>query len=276
MTGIRGGVLQVSAPLRSVYCNLPALSVYSSFAMAPPSTRTADKLSETINAKLDKLMKEFGEFKTEFQQSNAAKDREIAELRDVVGKLTDRLSTMEDKVADTEAKARENNIILSGEDVPAAAPNENCTEAVRSLLQQKLNIIIPTVDISSSTRIGKGPGGKKNFLVKFKNFDCKMKVINACRTQKPRFYANDDLTPEKQTVLYALRQARRRFPDKVDGCSSTGGKIYAYMKSGATTATGGGSRRNRRVAVGNLTKLRNFCIDELGTDMEHFIANRHD
>ena len=244
--------------------------------MAPPTRTTTDKVSEAINAKMDKLIKEFSEFKAEIQRSNAAKDREIAVLRDEVDRLNDRLSKIEDNLADTDAKARENNLIFSGQDIPTPSPNENCTETVRNLLQQKLNLVVPTVDIASVTRIGKAPGGKRNLLVKFKNHDSKMNVISACRTKKPRFYAIDDLSSEKQTILYVLRQTKKRFPEKVDGCSSNGGRIYAYMKGGAATSSGAGSRRNRRVQVGSLTRLRKFCADELGSDMAQFLVTRQE
>ena len=236
-------------------------------------TRTADKQLQTINSKLDKFMSEFSEFKAEFHETVAAKDWEILQLRDMVVKLTDRLSKVEDKIADTEAKSRENNIVLSGQDIPSSAPNENCTETVRTLLHSKLNLVVPTADIVSATRIGKGIGGKKNLLVKFNNFENKMNVIRACRALKPNFYANDDLTPEKQTILYALRQCKKKYPNKVDGCSSIGGQIFVYLKDSASTSTSTNGR-NRRIAVGNIGKLQKFCNDELDTELDQIIVPR--
>ena len=74
------------------------------------------------------------------------------------------------------------------------------------------------------------------------SFDTKLNVVKACKQIKPNFYANDDLPPEKQTILFVLRQARRKFPAKIDGCSSTGGKIYVYLKDEGEAASNNGRK----------------------------------
>ena len=96
-------------------------------------------------------------------------------------------------------------------------------------------------------------------------------MIKACRATKPEFFANDDLIPEKQTIMYALRQSKKKFPNVVDGSSSTGGRIFVYVKTGASTSSG---RRNRRIPIGDLSKLEKFCDEELGTNLDQIISAR--
>ena len=57
-----------------------------------------------------------------------------------------------------------------------------------------------------------------------------MNIIKACKTVKPNFFVNDDLSAEKKTIMYVIRQAKRKSLQKIDGCSSVGGKIMHILK----------------------------------------------
>lgn len=129
------------------------------------------------------------------------------------------------------------------------------------------------MDIVSAQRTGKQSSTKKNILLKMRTLGNKTDIINSCKSQKPSFYANDDLPAEKQTILYVVRQAKKRFPNTVSGCSSSGGKLYAYVKQAADgeSSTTTGTTRDRRVPIGNLRKIKAFCTDILGCGLETFI-----
>ena len=165
----------------------------------------------------------------------------------------------------------ENNFILSVDEIPCAEVNENCVATVRKVLQQKLLLIIPTAKFVSASRLGKQNSAKKAILVKMKSSADKENVKKACKAMKPNnFFANDDLSAEKQTILYVVRQAKKKFPSIVKGYSSTDGRLFAYIKNEDETENEA-SRRDRRVAVGNVQKLRAFCTDVLGCGLQTFI-----
>ena len=96
--------------------------------------------------------------------------------------------------------------------MPSPTSNENCISTVRELLQQKVSLIVPTEDFHSATRLGKTNSNKKNILIKMKSFSGKLNIIKACKAKKPNFYANDDLPAEKQTIMYVIRETKRKFP----------------------------------------------------------------
>jgi len=236
----------------------------------PPKTN----LMEAMNVKLDQLFEEVSSFKKEFREILASKDRQISDLKIHVSNMNDRITKLEDRIADGDSKMRENNVILSGQDLPESRNGESCVEVVRSLFQQKLNLVVPTADIVSAERIGKQNATKKNILIKMKNLSGKLNIIKSCKSVKPSFYANDDLPAEKQTILYVVRQAKKKFPEKISGCSSNGGRLFAYMKpeiQNPSVSADAVSNRNRRVQVSNLTKLKAFCNNELGSGLENFI-----
>ena len=93
-------------------------------------------------------------------------------------------------------------------------------------------------------------------MVKIKSPADKENVKTARKAMKPNnyFFANDDLLAEKQTILYVVRQAKKKFPSIVKGYSSTDGRLFAYIKSGDESENEF-SRKDRRIAVGNVQKL---------------------
>ena len=99
---------------------------------------------EVINEKLDKLIGEFTSFKSEMRVAIASKDREITNLKMQVKTMDDRISELGDKIADSDIKLRENNLILSGDDVAAFTNGKNCVEVARQLFSEKLQLIVPT------------------------------------------------------------------------------------------------------------------------------------
>ena len=99
------------------------------------------------------------------------------------------LLKLEDKVADGDAKQRENNFVLSGDEISSPDVNENCVDTVREVLQQKLNSIMPihTVFFLSAAPLGKPNSAKKAILVKKKSSADQNDVKKVCKFMKPIF-----------------------------------------------------------------------------------------
>ena len=107
-------------------------------------------------------------------------------------------------------------------------------------------------------------------LVKFKSLETKKKVMDTCKNLKPNFYTSDDLSREKQNILYVLRQAKRKFPNKISGSTSLDGRIYVWLKTTESTSTGRNS--NQRLMINSIEKLRVFCTRELGAGIDSFVS----
>ena len=88
---------------------------------------------------------------------------------------------------------------------------------------------------------------------------------------KPNLFANDDLSAEKQTILYVVRQAKKKFPSSVKGYSSTDGRLFAYIRNNDENENTEVTWKDRRVTVGNLQKLKAFRTDILGCGLQTFI-----
>ena len=90
----------------------------------------------------------------------------------------------------------------------------------------------------------------------------------SCKTYKPDFYKNEDLSREKQTIMYVLCEAKRKFPNIVSGSSRVDGRISAWIKPQHPDERSS----NCRVNVKSLEKLKNFCRDTIDTKLETFIS----
>ena len=61
------------------------------------------------------------------------------------------------------------------------------------------------------------------------------------------------MSPEKQTIMFVLQEAKMKCPGMVKGYRSNGGKLYEYIKPEPNDDENGGTAlRNRRISVGNV------------------------
>ena len=155
-------------------------------------------------------------------------------------------------------------MVLSG-DLPDVREGENCSAIVRDVVKSKLNVIISNSDISVAHRIGKKPASqapdKRGIIVKLCRRDLKHDLLTAVRSTKPsKFYINENLTPKRSTLLYALRQAKKKFPSVVSGCNSRDGKVFVYVKPPNSKDP---SARNSRMAINTLDNLKDFSTKVL-------------
>ena len=154
-------------------------------------------------------------------------------------------------------------VVISGDALPAASPGENVIETSRAVIASKLKVNVPLEELSSAYRIGKrNPSqapDKRNILLSFKSSQVKTDVIKAARSIKPSvLFINESLTPSLATVLYGLRRAKRRFPERVTGCGSLDGRVYVWVRR---SDHGDG---NMRIFINSSSKFDEFCKNTLG------------
>ena len=227
------------------------------------------------NQEIEDLKTEVNDLRTELEETkeNLSDPHEVTALKTEVKELRTKLEKNEERLADSDALVRRNNIIISGNEVPNEQAGEDCAEIVRNLVQSKLRTILPSADINTAFRIGKkGIDGtqpqRSAFLVKLKNTEVKTSLIAACKTYKPGFFINDDLSPQKQTIMYVLRQAKQQHPNIISGTASPDGRICAWIKP----QTPEDGQRNRKVYINSLEKLRNFCANTIKTNLQTYIT----
>jgi hypothetical protein len=230
---------------------------------------------EAITRKFDELTLRFSEMKEEFRAEIAKKDEQVSGLQEEVDALKLKVSGMEEKVDDADAYERRDTLIFSGSSVPLVTEDENCGEIVRKLVKDKLNLNMAATDISTTHRLGRKPVTQKqdtrNIVVKLCRRDLKGDLLSACRQLKPdNLYINESLTPNRSTILYALRKAKRQFPDKVSGTGTMNGRVCVWVKPPNPETP---LPRNSRMFVNTRLTLESFCTDILGVPSSTLIEN---
>ena len=136
---------------------------------------------------------------------------------------------------DADAQDRRDLLMFSGEGLPLSTVGENCISLLCNLIRDKLKLNVAPSDISASYRMGtkstvQGPD-RRILVMKLCRRDRKWDLLIATLEIKPNFYLNENLTPTKNKILYALHVIRRRCGDTVGGCSSSDRNVYAWLKA---------------------------------------------
>ena len=139
---------------------------------------------------------------------------------------------------------------------------ENCTAIVCDLLRDKLNLNVSNSDLSTCYRLGKQPitqkPDRRKIIVKLCRRDLKKDILSACKSIKPNFYANEDLTQVKNSILFALRKIKREFPGSVKGAGSRDGRVYVQCKNSPPGS------RDKKIHVNSYEHLSQFCHEYTG------------
>ena len=111
---------------------------------------------------------------------------------------------------------------------------------------------------------------KRNIMLKLCNSEIKKDILGACRGVKPLgLFINDDLIPSRATILFALRQAKKKFPSKIAAaCGSQDGRVFAFVKPPNPSA------KNQKIFVNSMQKLEEFCSDTLNVQCENLLKPR--
>ena len=129
------------------------------------------------------------------------------------------------------------------------------------LIKDKINLVFNPADISVAHRLGRKPGqgpDNRNIVVKLCRMETKQDLLKACSAVKPRnFYKSESLIRKRSTVLYGLRQARKKHPNIIGGCGSQDGKVYAWIRPPKPNAL---QARNIRILVKKTAKNLRICV----------------
>ena len=198
------------------------------------------------------------------------KDNKIHQLQEENAKLKKTITDIELRIDEVENCERRNNIIVSGDALPNAVPNETSSRVAIDLFSRLMNFKLDSGCVVTAYRLGAKPMSqapdRRRIMLKLQGSEMKRDIIQACRTTKPSgLFLNDDLTHVRATVLYALRRIRKRYPEKIDYCGSRNGKVFIWKKSG--------SGQSMKVFINSLDQLKKICDEEFELDPMQFVDN---
>lgn len=227
---------------------------------------------QKIMAFFEKKMKDFMD-KTNEEINK--KDKRIEVLEQEMVNMKKKIMLLEERIEDSEAYERRDTIIVSGNEIPAAVDGENSANIVRETIKDKIGVVIKPTDISIAHRIGKKPNNqvadKRNIIVKLCRRELKHDLLGACRrVRPPNLYINESLTPTRNTIMYGLRQAKKKFPDKIAGAGSSEGKVYVWLKPPVSSAP---LARNTKMWVNTRTRFDDLCKNILKCETSNLISN---
>ena len=108
------------------------------------------------------------------------------------------------------------------------------------------------------------------FLIRYLCISDEKDVISAVNAVKPaNLYFYENPTPQRQTVVYALRKARTEFPTVVGGSCTQKGANYVWLKPANTRAPGA---RNTKHEVSSYSALSAFRSKTLKKQVLHFVS----
>ena len=229
-------------------------------------------LSEDGKRIVAAIREDFNKLKEDLLEQLSDKTEQIESLNDEVRKLKTTISKLEVKIDDADAYERRDTLIISGEDVPLVTAGENCAAISRELIKDKLKINLAPGDISTAHRLGKKPMSqqtdKRNLILKLCRRDLKKDIITACRNIRPALYVNESLTPARSSILYVLRQAKKKH-NRLMGCSSVNGRVFAWVKPEDNNTRNGD--RDIRLPVNSHLELMTFCSDILHEPLSNYL-----
>lgn len=195
----------------------------------------ADLLSEEGKLILSLISEKLDTAVCEILSKISEKDIKMGQLEQKICSLESVNKELRLRLDDVEAEQRGDSLILSGKSLPTVTEGEVTSEVVCSTLKQKLKYNLPINDISASFRLGRKPmhaPDKRDILIRLRHRDLKESLLISCKTAKPSdLYINENLIPSRSTILFALRKAKKRFPDVIDGCGSMNGRVYVWLRS---------------------------------------------
>ena len=219
----------------------------------------------------------------DFKQILGKKDEEIkklstevAELKKCVEQVTGlkkKISSLESELDDVDSYERRDTLIFSGSNLPHGSLNENCIETIRKLASEKLQVNFDPREVSTAHRLGKlhtSGVDKRSIIVKFCRRDLARNLCSAARSKRPDgIFINETLTPLRRKLLFTLRQVKKAHPDKLSGCTSIEGKVYAYTKPSPNSPP---NTPNIRTLVNSHEHLAAFCQGFIQQPLENFLA----
>ena len=213
----------------------------------------------------------------DFKELLKAKDKEIVELRSVIGQLKKSVNRLTDELDEENAYVRRDTLLITGKPVPYGTNEENTSDTVIKVLKDNLNVEITPGDINCSHRLGKqnreGGPDKRPIIVKLVRRSLKRELTMKSRTvqkniaAKERLYINESLTPKRRAILQSIVKMKKMEGTSVTGCTSLDGSVCAFTKN---PMTGG---RDRKHIVNTHEQLMKFCEEFVNKPLELFLEN---
>ena len=221
----------------------------------------------------ERFLNMFEKLQSEFTELCKSKDVKVEMLEGEIKTLKHQISKLNDKIEESDNYERRDTLVLTGDTLPPEKNMECCADIVVKLIKDNLKVNISPNEISVCHRLASTSPSqkpvKKDIIVKFCRRNTKMDILNTCRKRKPeKFFINEFLTPQRQTISFVLRKARKEFPNIVSGSTSFEGKIFVWVKPPNPDAPGA---RDSRMAVNTHEKLVEFCTKTLSKPITHFI-----
>ena len=183
-------------------------------------------------------------------------------------KIEKTIANLKKTVDDQRADDRKNNIIISGKNLPIVQPWEKCHEIAAELISRELEIDIAR-QIKKSYRTGrKSPDqeDKRSIVVELLDQETKHTILRKCKEKKPQFYVNEQLTPTRSAIFFALRKAKKMEPSKISYLRSFNGNVTVYFPDNTITP-------NKKMIVNNKESLDNLLGKLMNIDSSNFITN---
>ena len=234
-------------------------------------TERVDKLPKDSKAVVEILRLLLDETVCKYTSLLKERDDRIHKLETDLVTVKNILNEYESKIDSFESQQFSQDIILSGNSLPPEIDNENCSRMVTTLIRDKLNYNLKVSDVKDAVRMGKkvNNASRRNILVTLDNVSTKRDLIKSCRSTKPdQFFINEKLVSRRSSLLFCLRQARKKFPNLISSCNSIDMKVFVWIKPPNPTARGA---MNLRIEINSFTKLNNFCEKTLKTTLSSFV-----
>lgn len=228
-------------------------------------TNNFDKMIQEKDARIEALEHEIDnkieQVVDTFQHLLQEKHSKIEELEQQVVTLENKVDGLEEKLEDTESYERRDTVVISGSAIPQAIDDEDSVTVATTLIKEKIGIVLNPTEVSIAHRMGKKPDtqtqDKRSIIMKLCRREMKQELLKACKTVKPKdIFVNESLTRIRSTVLYGLRQAKKKYPERISGCGSNEGKVFVWLKPPNPKAH---MARNTRMTVNTRGKFEDLC-----------------
>ena len=143
---------------------------------------------------------------------------------------------------------------------------------MREQIREHLRLELAIEDISVADRICVKPKihgeDKRNIMVKLCNRDVKQNILRSCKVVKPeKFYINENLTPLRNTILYVMRQAKKKHPSVINSCNSSDSSVVAWLHAASASA----KTKYLKIIINTKKELDLFLQQELNAKATAFI-----
>ena len=220
-----------------------------------------DKLSDESRALYTLITSKFESALADLQAKLAVKEAKVDQLDKLVSDLRIYNTELSDRVDELETRERGSSLIISGKNVPLAVDRENVSGVAAETIRNMLRCEVKQSDLIEAYRVGKKPATQKpdrrSLIIKFQRRDLRDDVLRSARTVKPTgIYVNDNLTPLRSDILFKLRQVRKLHPNKIDGCGSSAGRVFVWLKFDGSP--------NKKFFVNTTAKLDDLLEKDVG------------